>query len=201
MDTGASRPVHTTELKELTWVNLTYCKQPFRNHRAYGFYARGYDVSLPAHELSALSNARLATSIWKLPSCQNMALKVSSGALGLPVECGRGSDWLRSTARLQNLGESALARVPMHTGETLRVSLSYAEETTAVLLPLDQTVSERIASSARRWQKWARQAHYDGPHRDVVVQQRLTLKLLTYSLSGAIVGRQHHRFRSVSGAA
>jgi hypothetical protein len=40
------------------------------------------------------------------------------------MECGRGIYWLQSTARLDNRGESAMARVRIHAGQTLRFSLT-----------------------------------------------------------------------------
>jgi GH15 family glucan-1,4-alpha-glucosidase len=152
-----------------------------------------YSTLVPAHEILRIVECpagEVDLEVTFLPRAKYGlgSLRINDlGALGLQMDCGRGSYWLRSSARLENLGERAIARVPMHAGETLKFSLSYAEEAPAVLLPLDQTVSERIASSARWWQQWARQADYDGPHRHAVVRSALTLKLLTYSLSGAIV--------------
>jgi GH15 family glucan-1,4-alpha-glucosidase len=174
-----------------------------------------YSGFLPAHEIIRIvecAKGEVDLEVAFLPRAKYglESLRINdSGGLRLRIECSRGSYWLRSTARLQNFGESAMARVPMHTGETLRFSLSYAEEAPAVLLSLDQTVSERIASSARWWQQWARQADYDGPHRDAVVRsasQHTHSRLLCWSaldrlislyrkglLAGARVDRYHEQ--------
>ena len=53
--------------------------------------------------------------------------------------------------------------------------------------PLGAAARQRIARSARWWRDWASRCAYRGPYRDAVVRSALTLKLMAYAPSGAIV--------------
>lgn len=110
-----------------------------------------------------------------------------AGKLGLRMEVGRGVYWLRSSVALTPRGCSAHARVTMRAGDTLQFSLGYTEDAPAALPPLDSSLTDRIARSVEWWQQWARQADYDGEHRNEVVRSALILKLLSYAPSGAII--------------
>jgi len=108
--------------------------------------------------------------------------------LGLRMEVGRGVYWLRSSLPLTLDGGDAFARISMRFGDTVRFSLTYAEESPAVLPPLDDAVvMKRIEHSVQWWRRWAGHAKYDGSFRDEVVRSALTLKLLSYAPSGAII--------------
>jgi GH15 family glucan-1,4-alpha-glucosidase len=109
------------------------------------------------------------------------------GKLGIRFTTGKGAYWLRSSIPLALSGERAHARVVLRAGEYLRFSLSYSEEAPAVLRPLDASFDARIQHSVTSWQQWARQANYDGSYRDAVVRSALTLKLLTFLPSGAVI--------------
>ncbi len=108
------------------------------------------------------------------------------GSLGLRFCHGRGVYWLRSTLPLSIGGSSASLRHRIHAGETLLFSLSYTENAPAVLPDLAQ-IPHRIAMCAAWWKAWAAQAKYDGEFRDEVIRSALTLKLLTFALSGAVI--------------
>jgi GH15 family glucan-1,4-alpha-glucosidase len=112
------------------------------------------------------------------------------GRLGLRIEAGRGVYCLRSSTALKLSAEAdtAFARLHLKRGDTLCFSFSYSEEAPAVLSPLeDSIVTARIGHSAHWWQQWAQRADYDGAYRDEVIRSALTLKLLTYAPSGAII--------------
>ena len=57
----------------------------------------------------------------------------------------------------------------------------------AVLASLGKAADVRISRSIDWWNSWASNSRYNGPYRDEVTRSALTLKLLTYAPSGAIV--------------
>lgn len=71
-------------------------------------------------------------------------------------------------------------------GEHRHFSLIYAGNEPAVLLPLD-TCERLVRDSAEWWEEWSSQLEYEGPYREQLIRSALTLKLLTYAPSGAIV--------------
>lgn len=108
------------------------------------------------------------------------------GKLGVRFESGRGVYWLRCNRPLQVQSESANAAVVLKRGEALEFSLSYAEESPAVLPALGTRVRAAIDRSVEWWQQWAGRSNYQGPYRKMVTRSALALKLLTYSPSGAV---------------
>ena len=106
--------------------------------------------------------------------------------LGLRVDVGRGAYWLRSSIPMNTAQDQARAHFTLHESEAAQFSLTYAEESPAVLPSLRNT-RDAIAHSVDWWRKWAAQNRYQGPYRDAVVRSALVLKLLTYSPSGAVI--------------
>jgi GH15 family glucan-1,4-alpha-glucosidase len=80
------------------------------------------------------------------------------------------------------LGERVLAA-----GERLWCSLTHVKKDVSVILGLERAAQKRFDDTVDWWQKWSARAHYQGPYRDAVLRSALTLKLLTYALSGAVV--------------
>ncbi len=108
------------------------------------------------------------------------------GKLGLRVDSGREVYWLRSSVPLRVEDSSAFAEATLRAGQTLLFSFSYSEHAPAVLPPLEQ-VSRRIELCVEWWRQWTAQAQYDGDFRDEVIRSALTLKLLSFTPSGAII--------------
>lgn len=109
------------------------------------------------------------------------------GPLGLRMDVGRGTYWLRSSVSLAIQEHGAHASITVKQGDALQFSFSYAEESPAVLPALGMRVDGAIQRSAAWWEKWAARASYQGPYRDAVTRSALVLKLLAYAPSGAIV--------------
>ena len=71
-------------------------------------------------------------------------------------------------------------------GETLTLWLVYAEEAPAVYPRLSEA-EEAIAETQAYWTGWSRSCRYNGAWRDQAIRSAITLKLLSYAPSGAIV--------------
>ena len=78
-------------------------------------------------------------------------------------------------------------RTTLRAGARHYVSLSGAFGEPAVLPPLGAAAEARIRESIAWWQTWAGRCVYQGPHREAVLRSALTLKLMEYAPSGAVV--------------
>jgi len=76
--------------------------------------------------------------------------------------------------------------VEISAGQSVALWMSYSEDAPAVY-PSLLDASPAIQRTSAYWSEWARQCTYDGPYVKNVVRSALTLKLLTYAPSGAIV--------------
>ena len=108
------------------------------------------------------------------------------GRLGLRFCQGRGVYWLRGSESLMVKDVSASLRHGLRSGEALLFSLSYTENAPAILPDLDQ-IRHRMSVCADWWREWVADMRYEGEFRDEVVRSALTLKLLTFVLSGAVI--------------
>jgi GH15 family glucan-1,4-alpha-glucosidase len=85
------------------------------------------------------------------------------------------------------LGEGSLqARASVSVGQRHIFWLAYSEDAPAVYPRLSQW-QEALEETSRFWMTWTQGCKYDGPYRDTVIRSALTLKLLSYAPSGAIV--------------
>lgn len=72
-------------------------------------------------------------------------------------------------------------------GEKRYLSLTYVHRHMGVVLPVGAEAEARLTSTVDWWQGWSKRCTYEGPYKDMVLRSMLTLKLLTYALSGAVV--------------
>ncbi len=77
-------------------------------------------------------------------------------------------------------------RVAMDRGESLTLWLAYEEEAPAVYPQLSEAETA-IADTKAYWTGWAEHCSYSGPFKDQALRSAITLKLLSYAPSGAIV--------------
>jgi GH15 family glucan-1,4-alpha-glucosidase len=81
-----------------------------------------------------------------------------------------------------------VARLSLRAGERVWLLMSYAleaEHVVPVVRPaeFDLFLRETLAF----WERWSSACTYEGPYRDLVVRSALTLKMLTYEPTGALV--------------
>ena len=76
--------------------------------------------------------------------------------------------------------------IDLEAGESILFSLCAAYKEPLVLAGREDT-GRRLERTARFWRGWSARAQYEGPYREAVVRSALTLKLLTFAPSGAIV--------------
>ena len=72
-------------------------------------------------------------------------------------------------------------------GQRRYFSLSHCQSEPAIMAPLGEAADDRLESTVAWWKGWSAQISYDGPYREAVVRSAVTLKLLSFSPSGAIV--------------
>jgi GH15 family glucan-1,4-alpha-glucosidase len=114
---------------------------------------------------------------------------VRRGALGIYYEHRGRALILRADfpVHLSENRANAMALVTLRAGERRFVSLVGAEGGPAVLPPLGHAAQRSIDCTVTWWQNWAGRCHYHGAHRDAVLRSALTLKLMCYAPSGAVV--------------
>ena len=82
---------------------------------------------------------------------------------------------------------AAVADVHLSAGEKRYLSLSYSHANPLIYPGLGDSAEQRRDATVRWWQGWCGQCTYEGPYADAVMRSALTLKLLTYALSGAVI--------------
>jgi GH15 family glucan-1,4-alpha-glucosidase len=110
------------------------------------------------------------------------------GALGW--QCMFGNQVLNLHANFPltlHSGDRLLGSAMVKAGDRYDVSLTYARSDINVIVPVGEESRRRREATVRWWRDWGAQSTYHGPYRDQVERSILTLKLLTYSLSGALI--------------
>ncbi len=108
--------------------------------------------------------------------------------LGVRWELGARLLTLRAEVPLQlREGGVVAGTIRLRAGESAALSLTFDDQAPALLPPLGEAASERVARSIEWWQRWIGRARYDGPHREQVLRSALAVKLMSFAPSGAIV--------------
>ncbi len=84
-------------------------------------------------------------------------------------------------------GTRLVGRATVEAGASRTVGLTFAQNEIAVRPVLGAAARSQLDATVRWWETWAARCVYEGPRRPLVVRSAITLKLLTYALSGAIV--------------
>ncbi|MDH4359730.1 MAG: glycoside hydrolase family 15 protein [Nitrospirota bacterium] len=107
---------------------------------------------------------------------------------GLIFQSGDQSVGLVSPIPLHTQENIAYQEFTLHQGESLTFFLEYLETKNGEqLLSTPESGDEAFRNTSAFWQRWLSQCQYDGRWREVVHRSALTLKLLTYAPTGAIV--------------
>jgi GH15 family glucan-1,4-alpha-glucosidase len=110
------------------------------------------------------------------------------GRLGVRWHLGTTLGTLRSDVPVHLDAEGrGCATFRLAAGDRACFSLSYDADAPAVLPVLGGALVERIERSIAWWRSWIGRARYSGPDREAVLRGALTLKLLAFAPSGAIV--------------
>jgi GH15 family glucan-1,4-alpha-glucosidase len=82
---------------------------------------------------------------------------------------------------------SALRRsILVRAGDRIHLSLAFVKSDVGVLPALGQAADDRLRCTLDWWQGWIGGCRYEGPYKDAVLRSALTLKLLSFALSGAM---------------
>jgi GH15 family glucan-1,4-alpha-glucosidase len=126
----------------------------------------------------------------RLDFARNRTRVVQRSAGAFQSEHGAAVLILRSEIPLRvcDRGCAAVGRAVLPPGTRAFVTLSFTLGEPAVLPALGDRAAEVLDGSIQWWRAWAAQFRYDWEHRDAVLRSALTLKLLTYAPSGAMIG-------------
>lgn len=95
---------------------------------------------------------------------------------------------LTSNVALRPDGLAAVARFDLAEGESAHFILRIeGDGPSAAILPSVAQIEASFAHTVRFWRNWIARFQYDGRWREVVERSLLTLKLLTYEPTGAII--------------
>ena len=97
--------------------------------------------------------------------------------------------------------KAVVGRISVKAGQKIRFSLCYAKADIGVIAPLGQEADDRLRDTLDWWLNWSDQCVYEGPHRDTVIRSAITLKLMTFALSGAVLAAPTTSLPETIGAA
>jgi GH15 family glucan-1,4-alpha-glucosidase len=110
---------------------------------------------------------------------------VTSADYGLRAVAGSDMVVLRTKAPLRGEGMSTRSEFTVRAGETVNFTLMYVSSMDEV--PSERTARQALAETKRFWSEWTGKNRYSGPYAEVVGRSLITLKALTYQVSGGMV--------------
>lgn len=115
------------------------------------------------------------------------SIKFKDSNMGLRVT-GKGLFLLHTPVKFDVAGNKAFAKIALKANEKLFFSFTHHLNDPALLTPLAEEIfSEKLERTINWWQKWCEKIDYQGPYRSSVVRSALTLKLHSFSPSGAYI--------------
>jgi GH15 family glucan-1,4-alpha-glucosidase len=84
-------------------------------------------------------------------------------------------------------GSSVKAEFYVKAGQALFFSLSYSNQSPAILPELKETAWHRMEQTIRYWRTWIHKCSYSGPYQVQVRRSALALKLLSHAPTGSII--------------
>jgi GH15 family glucan-1,4-alpha-glucosidase len=81
----------------------------------------------------------------------------------------------------------ARGRMPLARGESVVAALTFTDGLPAVLPAHGRHAEEVLEGSVKWWEGWAAACEYGWDYREAIVRSAITLKLLTYAPSGAMI--------------
>lgn len=113
----------------------------------------------------------------------------AEGQLGIHCQHGGKSLLLRSEIPLEISSDRRRAegRLVLSANERRFLFLVFADGFPLVVPVLGDAANALVESTLAWWREWSRKCTYEGPFRQEVVRSALTLKLMTYAPSGAVV--------------
>lgn len=110
------------------------------------------------------------------------------GALGWASQFGNQVIYLRSNMKMYKAGDDMLrGEVTVMAGDRFDFSLNYTQHSINIIPPLGEESRDRQQATVAWWRTWLENMQYAGPYREYIERSILTLKLLTYGLSGALI--------------
>lgn len=118
---------------------------------------------------------------------QHAAKVTDRGPHGLRMQGGEQALILHGDVPLSPDGARVRWRGRLRQGERRYLSLAHVTDEPARGRPLDSRADRRAQETERWWREWVASLTYDGSFREAVVRSAITLRLLTYVPTGAVV--------------
>ena len=109
------------------------------------------------------------------------------GAAGFLIQLGRDVLGFRSDLNLKVAETEVRGRTRIRKGEVRWSSLSFARGGPAYVAPLGKIAEKRLDQTVTWWRAWSGRLAASGPYAEPLIRSAITLKLLTYAPTGAVV--------------